>query len=141
MHLRNPRCNLLAYGFLVNSIVILLNTVFSLDIRWARSLWKRLKTSSMISSPKWLTSIGSATDLMHCARLYPLSLSDSDISHSNSRAFQFSWGFQFTSNISRRLMANDPSLRTSNFTSDGDGVYCGMLKLSNCSSFIIPCTN
>ena len=130
-HLRNPSCNLLAYAFLVNITVILLNSVFSSDIRWARILWKRLKTSSMISSPKWLTSIGSATDLMHCARLYPLSLTDSDLSR----------GFQFTPNTSRRSMANDPSLRTSNFSSDGDGVYCGMLKLSNSSSFIIPCTN
>ncbi|WVZ24265.1 hypothetical protein V8G54_002809, partial [Vigna mungo] len=114
---------------------MLLNSVLHLDIRSARISWKRLKTSSMICPPKWLTSIGSATDLMHCARLYPLSLSDSDLSHSNSRAFQSSRGFQFTWHTSTRLITNDPSLRTSNFTSDGDGVYCGMLRLSNCSSF------
>ena len=38
-------------------------------------------------------------------------------------------------------MANEPSLRTSNFTSDGDGVYRGMLKVSNCSSLWFPAAN
>ena len=95
----------------------------------------------MIASPKWLTSIGSATALMHCATLYPPSLSVSDLSDSNSRAFQSSKAFQFTSDTSRRLMANEPSLRTSNFTSDGDGVYRGMLKVSNCSSLWFPAAN
>jgi len=130
----------LVYAFLVINMVMLLNSVFSLDIRSARIFWKRLKTSSMICPPKWLTSIGSATDLMHCARLYPLSLTDSHLSDSNSTPFQSSRGFQFTWAISTRLITNDPSLRTSSFTSDGDGVYWGMLKLSNSSSFIIPCT-
>lgn len=93
-------------------MVTLLNPVFSLNILSANISWNRLKTYSMIASPKWLTSIDSATQ--------PSCYVPNCIRFQIQTQFHSSQALQCTIDTSRQLMANDPSLRTSNFTSEGE---------------------
>lgn len=111
--------------------VTLINSVFSLAMQWVSISLYLLKTWSIMASPKWLTSKGSATALMQFETLYPPSFL-------NISSSSWSYAVQWIVVASSRVMEKDPFSSTKCFTSSGDGVYWGTLKESSCSSSINP---